>query len=77
MDIDAWSQELIQELNNLEQPMSKIHALLTKKLRTPVFPTQAYETALKACNLCYLDPKVDGLRIVLEKLREAQEGVDK
>lgn len=73
MDTNQWIQDLIQELNNLEKPMAKLHALLTTEHPGPKFLKQEYETALKACNLCYLDPKVDGLRILLEHLKQVQE----
>jgi len=70
--IDSWLQELIQALNDLETPMANLNELLTVKQPGPNFLKHEYEEALKTCNLCYLDPKVDGLRILLEHLRDIQ-----
>ena len=74
MDINQWTQDLIQELNDLQKPMAKLHALLTIEHPGPKFLKQEYEAALKSCDLCYLDPKVDGLRILLEHLKQVQSG---
>ena len=71
-DIDSWLQELIQALNDLEKPIANLNRLLTVEHPGPTFLKHEYETALKVCNLCYLDPKVDGLRILLQHLRYVQ-----
>ena len=75
MDTTSWLQEMIQalndlnqELNNSESPIGKIDTLITEK-----YPGETeYETALKVCNLSYLNPRVDRLRILLEDLRDVQ-----
>ena len=72
-NIDSWLQELIQALNDLEVPMANLNKLLTVEHPGPNSLKQEYEEALKVCNLCYLDPKVEGLRIVLQHLRDVQE----
>ena len=72
--IDEWIQDLIQELNNFYQELDNLESL--KKIDTLI--TKKYagqkecDKALKACNLSYLDPKVDRLRILLERLRYVQ-----
>lgn len=76
MDIDQWTQDLIQELNNLQKPMAKLFALLTKEHPGPKFLKEEYEAALKACALHYLDPKVQGLQKLLEDLKQVQSESD-
>ena len=74
MDTTSWLQELIQALNNLNQELNtseslkKIDTLITKKYAGQ----KECDKALKACNLSYLDPKVDRLRMLLERLRQVQ-----
>ncbi len=75
-NIDSWLQELIQALNDLEVPMANLNKLLTVEHPGLNFLKQEYEEALKVCNLCYLDPKVDGLRILLQHLRHVQKKTD-
>lgn len=72
--MDEWIQDLIQELNNFYQELSnseslkKIDTLITKKYAGQ----KECDKALKACNLSYLEPKIDRLRILLERLRDVQ-----
>lgn len=79
MNTTSWLQDLIQELNNLNQelnnsksPIGKLDALLTTKHPGTKFSREEYETALKMCNLSYLDPRVDRLRMLLEDLKRVQ-----
>ena len=75
MDSTSWLKEMVQVLNDLDQvlnhsesPIGKIDTLVTEKY----LGKKEYETALKACNLSYLNPRVDRLRILLEDLRDVQ-----
>ena len=75
---DAFD-ELVKALNDLnreiQDPAStigRIRYLLTKSPKASELVPE-FDDALKVCNLCYLDPKVDGLLIWLERLRNVQE----
>ena len=80
MDTTSWLQELIQALNNLNQdinnsesPIGKLDALLTTKHPGPKFSREEYETALKECNINYLNPKVDRLWKLLQEVKDVQQ----
>ncbi len=75
MNTNQWIQDLIQELNNFyqelnnpESPIGKIDTLITEKYAGQ----KEYEKALKACNLSYLNPTIDRLRMLLEDLKRVQ-----
>ena len=79
---DAFD-ELVTALNNLNQEIQnpastigKIDALLTTSSKASELVSEI-DNVLKACNLCYLDPKVDRLRMLLERLRDVQEKTTK
>ena len=76
-ETDAFD-ELVKALNNLNQEIqdpastiAQIDYLLTESSKASELVPK-FDNALKACNLCYLDPKVDRLRMLLERLRDVK-----
>lgn len=67
--------ELVTALNDLNQEIQdsesikSIHYLLTTSPRASELVPR-FDEALKACNLDHLDPRVDRLRLLLERLRD-------
>lgn len=63
--------DLNREIQDPESTIGRIRYLLTTAPKaSEVVPK--IDNALRTCDLNYLDPKVDGLRILFERLRDVE-----